>query len=94
MITVPTDNFQKDLEKIKDVSILKRAKQTVEKMRAANSLREITNIKAIQDFPTFYRIRFGDFRIGFQLTDENTIKLFTIDHRSKIYRHFPKNYIG
>ncbi len=93
MITIPTDSFQQDLAKIKDTSILKRAKQAVDKLRAANTLREVTNIKAMQDFPTFYRLRFGDFRIGFRLIDENTIKLLAIDHRSKVYRHFPDKYL-
>jgi len=91
MIIVSTENFKKDLEKIRDVSILKRAQQAIQKLREADSLHEISNIKAIKGWPTFYRIRFGDFRIGFQLTDKNEVMLFAIDHRSKIYNFFPKN---
>jgi mRNA interferase RelE/StbE len=61
----------------------------VEKLEAANSLRDISNIKSMQGYPGFYRIRFGDFRIGFRLVDENTIRLLAIEHRSVFYRDFP-----
>jgi len=87
-----SNNFYDQIDKISDTSIVRRAQQAVEKFRTANSLHEITNIKAMDGWPTFYRLRFGDFRIGFQLTDNNEIKLLAIDHRSKIYRHFPKNF--
>ncbi len=92
MIVVYTEDFYNCIDKIKDVATVERAFKTIQKLKSANSLREITNVKAIQDWHGFYRIRFGDFRIGFQLIDKNTIKLFTVDHRSKVYKHFPKNY--
>ena len=90
MNVIPTDKFIEHLEKLKkDVLTIERAEKAVAKLRAANSLREISNIKSMQGHPDFYRFRFGDFRIGFRLVDANTIKLLTIEHRSVFYRDFP-----
>ncbi len=92
MNVIAPAEFQEDLETIKDKSVLKRVDQVIDKFLSAKSLREVTNVKYMQGYPGYYRIRLGDFRIGFRLIDGDTIKLLTIDHRSKIYKHFPDNY--
>ena len=90
MNVIPTDKFIEHLKRLKkDISTIERAEKAVAKLRTANSLHEISNIKSMQGHPDFYRIRFGDFRIGFRLVDENTIKLLAIEHRSAFYRSFP-----
>ena len=89
MIVIPDTSFYDDFERIRDKNIIRRAMGSIEKLEAANSLREISNIKSMQGYPGFYRLRFGDFRIGFRLVDENTIKLLAIEHRSAFYRGFP-----
>ena len=89
MIITFDNSFIDAFKKINDTSIVRRANDAVEKLEAANSLREISNIKAMKGNPNYYRIRFGDFRIGFRLADENTIVLLAIDHRSVFYRDFP-----
>ncbi|GHU85385.1 hypothetical protein FACS1894153_0500 [Bacteroidia bacterium] len=90
MIVVFSEDFYKDIEKISDKKIINRAISTIEKFESATSLRDINNIKAMRGYPYFYRIRFGDYRIGFQLLDKNTVRVLAIDHRSKIYKHFPE----
>ena len=92
MIIIHDDSFTESLEKIKDVSILKRAAKTIEKFVHANTLKEVTNVKPMAGYFDYYRISFSDYRIGFRLVGENTIILLVIEHRSKIYRTFPKNY--
>ena len=89
MTVLHSDFFCDDFERIMDKNIIRRANHAIEKLEAANSLREVANIKSMQGYPGFYRIRFGDFRIGFQLVDENTIVLLAIEHRSVFYRGFP-----
>ena len=89
MIVIPDSTFFDDFEKIRDKNIIRRAFSAVEKLEVAHSLHEISNIKSMQGYPGFYRLRFGDFRIGFRLVDENTIRLLAIEHRSVFYRRFP-----
>ena len=90
MKVITTDTFIEHLSKLKkDVLTIERAAKAITKLREANSLREIPNIKSMQGYPGFYRLRFGDFRIGFRLVDENTIRLLAIEHRSVFYRDFP-----
>jgi mRNA interferase RelE/StbE len=39
--------------------------------------------------PRFYRIRVGDYRVGFELTGPNEILLILVAHRKDIYKRFP-----
>jgi mRNA-degrading endonuclease RelE of RelBE toxin-antitoxin system len=90
MNVIIRDTFEKQLQRIKDVSIIARAEKAVEKIEYANSFREITNVEYMQGHTGYYRLRFGDYRIGFYYTEaEQKIELIAIDHRSKIYRNFP-----
>jgi len=85
-------SFYNLFDQIKDKTIIRRADNTIEKLKSANSLRDVTNIKYMQGYPNYYRIAFGDYRIGFFLVDENTVRLLAIEHRSKFYRFFPGYY--
>ena len=92
MNVIRTDWYCSDFERILDKNIIRRADNTVEKLKSANSLREVANIKSMTGYPGFYRIRFGNFRIGFSLEADNSILLLAIGHRSVIYRDFPVNF--
>lgn len=37
----------------------------------------------------FYRIRIGDYRVGFELVNNNEILLILVAHRKDIYKRFP-----
>lgn len=82
-------SYLDDIEKIKDKTIIRRTHTVIEKLEAANSLRNVTNIKSMQGYSGYYRIRIGDFRIGFFLENENIIMLLAVGHRSVFYRNFP-----
>jgi len=58
------------------------------KLKEISNLREIAGVKALSGSPGFYRLRIGDYRLGFKLVAE-TIVLLRADHRREIYRHFP-----
>jgi mRNA-degrading endonuclease RelE of RelBE toxin-antitoxin system len=89
MIVEYSKDFDKQLAKFKDATIAKRVKVVIEKFEEANALQEISNIKAISGWEGYYRVSFGVYRIGFFLTDENTVEFLAIAHRSNIYRIFP-----
>jgi mRNA interferase RelE/StbE len=84
--------FDDDLDNITDVTLAKRVGSAIEKMESASSIQQIPNIKKMQGYSIFYRHRFGDYRIGFELIDKNTIRLLSVDHRNDFYRYFPKSF--
>ena len=85
-------SFYDDFEKIRDKHIIRRAYGAIDKLKSANSLCDVTNIKSMAGAPGFCRLRFGDYRIGFQAIDNNTVMLLAIDRRSTFYRAFPSNF--
>lgn len=77
----------------KDVKKLPKAvkddiKQLILGMMDATSLNDITNVKKLKGHKTAYRIRLGDYRIGF-FYEDNTIILSRILHRKEVYNYFP-----
>lgn len=80
--------FAKDLKNIREKPLLKRTKDIIDEVKKAESLKEISNIKKLKGFNSFYRIKFGEYRIGFEVIDNKVI--FTrFLHRKEIYRFFP-----
>ncbi len=89
MIVEYDNSFYKRLTKIKDESILKRIKKQILDLENSEGLLQIRNIKKLSGHKTYYRIRIGDFRLGFETISESTIRLITIAHRKDIYKTFP-----
>ncbi|QLE58734.1 type II toxin-antitoxin system RelE/ParE family toxin [Nostoc sp. TCL26-01] len=81
-------SFEKDLAKIQDEDLLLRIKTVIEQVETAESLLEISNIKKLKADGNYYRIRVGDYRIGFA-EDENMITFVRVLHGKEIYRYFP-----
>ena len=52
------------------------------------SIKEIRSTKKLNGHKSAYRVRFGDYRLGFT-TIENKITLERILHRGNFYRNFP-----
>lgn len=59
-----------------------------EEMQFLNTLNEIPNLKKLKGFPNFYRIRFGNYRVGVRI-EEETIIFERVMHRKDIYRYYP-----
>lgn len=49
---------------------------------------EVKNLKKLKDNKPFYRLRVGDYRIGFRW-DNNILVFMRVLHRKDIYRYFP-----
>jgi mRNA interferase RelE/StbE len=83
-------SFEKDLGKIRDGELLARIKDTIEGIENAESMSEVHNVKKLKAEGDYYRIRLGDYRIGFTLDEESaSIVLVRILHRREMYRYFP-----
>lgn len=47
------------------------------------------NIKKISGFSKYYRIRIGEYRIGFKKDTDNSIVFMRVKYRKDIYKVFP-----
>ena len=81
-------SFERDLKKIGDKRLLKQVQNAIHQVEAAAGLSEITNLKKLQGFDSFYRIRVGDHRIGIELSEGKVIFVCLLA-RKNIYRYFP-----
>jgi mRNA interferase RelE/StbE len=81
-------SFARDIKKIKNQKILKRAQQAIENVEAAASLDEISHLKKLAGAANFYRIRIGEYRIGIVI-DGVTVDFVRCLPRRDLYRFFP-----
>lgn len=82
-------SFIKDLKALKSTSVFESVKFLVfDEIPSYSSLDEISNIKKLKNADSAYRIRVGDYRIGFTVA-EDTITFVRVLHRKDIYRYFP-----
>ena len=88
MLVVAKKSFNKDIEKIKDKKLAIKIKEVIESLQKENTIEAITNTKKLKGSINAYRIRIGDYRLGFFLK-ENTIELTAFAHRKDIYKRFP-----
>ncbi|MGK7884715.1 MAG: type II toxin-antitoxin system RelE/ParE family toxin [Crocosphaera sp.] len=81
--------FIKDLKGLKSTLFYSAIKNLVfTDILAIQSLREINNLKKLKGDDNAYRIRVGDYRIGFFFEDD-TITFVRVLHRREFYRYFP-----
>ncbi len=83
-----TQKFGKQIEKCVDYTIRSRLSKKIDEILEAKHFSEIKNVKKLKGNNNFYRLRIGNYRIGFVLKD-NTVILAAFDHRSNIYKYFP-----
>ncbi|MBC8430415.1 MAG: type II toxin-antitoxin system RelE/ParE family toxin [Desulfobacterales bacterium] len=82
-------SFAKDLrKKSKETKLLSRVQEIIQEVDNVGSLHEIKNLKKLKVEGNYYRIRFGDYRIGLVIEDD-IIYFVRLLHRSEIYRYFP-----
>lgn len=80
--------FEKDISRISDKKLAIRLSNTIEQMEKADSLSGLPNIKKMAARGNYYRMRLGDYRLGFK-TEAGTIILLRFMHRKDIYDYFP-----
>ena len=80
--------FAKDLRNIKDGKLLIKLKELIVECKDAKSLAEIKNVKKLQGYDAFYRVRLGDYRVGLEILG-NELVFARCLHRKDIYKYFP-----
>lgn len=82
-------SFSKSLDKIRDDIIKNKTGKVINNIESADSINDIINLKKIVGSQNYYRIKIGDYRIGFELVKKSIIRLIIICHRKDIYKKFP-----
>jgi len=81
--------FLKDLAKV--VPSKRRAqieKFVFEELPNSSSIESVGNFEKMKGFKGYYKIRFGDYRIG-AFSNDSTIALKRVLNRKEIYKFFP-----
>lgn len=83
------NSFIKDLKKLPE-----GVKQQIERLvyidiPESDQLADLRSIKKIAGYENYYRIKKGNYRIGFEKKEE-MIVFYRVMHRKDIYRYFPK----
>ncbi len=82
-------SFDKSLEKIRDKSLFPKIERIINSLEKAKSIADIPNLKKLSGFKDYYRIRIGDYRLGFEKINNTTLRLIIIANRKDIYKLFP-----
>jgi len=80
--------FSKDLDGVNAKSIKQNLRRLIELMESTDSLDKIPNLKKLKGHKSAYRVRLGDYRLGF-FFENSTILIGRFLHRKDIYKMFP-----
>jgi len=81
--------FAKDLRSVKNAKHLDKVKEIIIACKQARDLSELSQIKKLQGYDNYYRIRLGEYRIGIEVRDGEVIFARFL-HRKDIYKYFPR----
>ena len=82
-------SFLKDLKRLRGSEAFTRIKAfSFDQITTVSDVRAISGIKQLRGGEEAYRMRIGDYRIGFYVRDGVAVFARAL-HRREIYRHFP-----
>ena len=81
-------SFSKDLDSVNSKLTKRSLVRIIESLEKQQDLNKIPNVKKLKGFRNAYRIRVGDYRLGFFFED-STVQLARFLHRKDIYKLFP-----
>lgn len=82
-------SFLKDLAKIPKPNRHQIEKYVFDIMPSTNNFHDLLRIEKLQGYKTFYKIRFGDYRVGLRKL-KNDLIFERVLHRKDIYKFYPK----
>ena len=88
MKTAFRESFESDLAEITQAALLRRIQRVIEQVETARTFQQIPNLKHLEAAGKYYRIRVGDYRIGF-VFERETVTFVRCLNRREIYRYFP-----
>ena len=81
-------SFEKDVRSIRDKKLKIRLSETLAEIDNAKELADLSDVVPMSGHPGSYRIRIGEYRLGFY-SQADTLILAHFLHRREIYRYFP-----
>jgi len=88
MIVEYRKRFLKELSKIPTETQLRIENFVFEVLPKADSIHEAGVIEQMKGYPSFYKVRFGSYRIGLKIEKGKAVFERAL-HRRDIYRYFP-----
>ena len=88
MKTAFRESFDSDLSAIADAGLLRRIRKIIEQVESAKTFLQIPNLKRLEASGKYYRIRLGEYRIGF-VFENGAVTFLRFLNRKEIYRYFP-----
>ena len=82
------ESFTRDLRALKDTSVLRRIRKTIENIEEAATLAQVPALKKLRGGELYYRVRIGDYRIGLAVRGD-VVTFVRVLHRREVYRYFP-----
>jgi mRNA interferase RelE/StbE len=81
-------SFEKDISKIGNKDLAAAVLKLIDELENCQLLSEVQHLKKMAGKGGYYRIRIGDYRLGFKLS-EQTLILLRFMSRKDIYKYFP-----
>ena len=81
--------FLKDLAELPTIHRKKIEKLVFEEVPSLKDITDKLDIKKMQGYENYYRIRIGSYRIGCEIQQRNKIIFYRIKNRKDIYKIFP-----
>ena len=81
------NSFTKDADKLPGI-FKNQLARIIEQINNADKISEVSACKKLKGFKTAYRIRMGQYRIGFYY-ENDVVELVRVINRKDIYRYFP-----
>jgi len=81
-------SFLHRIKKITDTSLKKDVERVIESVMVAQAPKNIPKLKKLQGYKIFYRIKFGNYRIGVAI-ENDLITFFECLPRKDFYKSFP-----
>jgi mRNA interferase RelE/StbE len=80
--------FLKDIEAVNDKRIRQQVEAIISEIEKANHPGVLNNLKKMKGHKSAYRIRIGNYRLGF-FYENNTVICTRLLNRKDIYKYFP-----
>ncbi len=80
--------FLKDIELINEKNLKPQVEIIIEEIEKAKRLSSMLNLKKLKGHKSAYRIRIGNYRLGF-FYENQTVTCTRLLHRKDIYKLFP-----
>lgn len=89
MKVVIKSSYERDIKKIKDAKLARRAVKVIDTLIKSNNLFDIKNIKKLKSERECYRVRLGSYRMTLEVEDDTVYVIRFLYRDDNTYNKFP-----